>query len=380
MILAACLDAGLDLDLLRQDLAKLALPGYTIDAQKVRKEGFAATQFEVVIDEAAPRKHRHLKHVIEIIEAGQVPPRVRERAVAIFTRLAEAEAAVHGTSVEKVHFHEVGAVDAIVDVVGACMALERLEIEQVHVSPIPTGSGTVRCEHGLMPVPAPATAMLLRGVPLADCEEQGELITPTGAAILTTLAAGYGPLPAMTLQSVGVGAGRRAGKTRPNLLRLMIGQVADAAPADESDQLLVLEANLDDASGQVLGHVCKLLLEAGARDVFTVPIYMKKNRPATLIIVLAPPELREAMEEILFRETTTFGVRSHLAQRRILAREMVTVTTQFGDIRVKVGKRAGQLVRVTPEYEDCRAAAERSGQPLIDVIEAARRAWQQLNP
>ncbi|MBI4581799.1 MAG: LarC family nickel insertion protein, partial [Planctomycetes bacterium] len=216
MILAACLDAGLDVEVLRSDLAGLNVPGWSLEARSVRKQGFAATQIEVCVDAGVDKPHRHLKHVREIIEGSGLAAPVRERAVAIFTRLAEAEAAVHGMTIEKVHFHEVGAIDAIVDVVGACVALGRLGVDQVHCSAIPAGSGTAVCDHGVMPVPAPATAMLLKGVPLADCDEVGELITPTGAAILTTLASEYGPLPAMRIERVGVGAGRRDGAKRAN--------------------------------------------------------------------------------------------------------------------------------------------------------------------
>ncbi|HSW47296.1 MAG TPA: nickel pincer cofactor biosynthesis protein LarC [Phycisphaerae bacterium] len=375
MILAACIDAGLELEQLRRKLSLLGVEGYRIDAQPIKKQGFAATQLEVVLDPNAPRPHRHLRHILEILDHSRLPETVCRQAVAIFTRLAEAEAAVHGTTPEKVHFHEVGAIDAIVDVVGACAALEQLGIERVYVSPIPPGSGTITCEHGQMPVPAPATVRLLEGVPLAACEEVGELITPTGAAILTTVAAGYGPIPAMTIERVGVGAGRRDGRGRPNILRLIVGQAAEASDAEEADQILVLQANLDDVTGQVLGHVCEKLLAAGALDVFNTPIYMKKNRPATELTVLAEPAARSAIEDILFAETTTFGLRVWPVQRSKLSRSIEAVRTEVGEIRVKVGRRGERVVRVSPEYEDCRQAADRSGRPLIDVMELVRQAW-----
>lgn len=375
MILAACLNAGLDLGALRERLALLGVEGYRIDAAPVRKQGFAATGFEVSCDPDTAKPHRHLKHIIDILDRSALPERIRRRAAAIFTRLAKAEAAVHGSTIEKVHFHEVGAIDAIVDIVGACIAMDLLTIERIVVSPIPPGSGSVRCDHGLMPVPAPATAELLKGVPLAACDEPGELITPTGAAILTTLADSFGPVPAMSIERIGVGAGRRDGQTRPNILRLIIGQTVDAAGDDEADEVLVLQANLDDVTGQVLGHVCEKLLEAGALDVFTTPIYMKKNRPATEISVLAPPAAREAMEEILFAETTTFGIRGHAVRRSKLSRAIEAVTTDFGMIRVKVGRRGDRVVRVSPEFDDCREAARQHDRPLLEVMEAARRAW-----
>ncbi|MGQ9649328.1 MAG: nickel pincer cofactor biosynthesis protein LarC [Phycisphaerae bacterium] len=376
MILGALLDAGLGFNELREDLASLGVGGYSLKAERIRKQGFAATQFEVHI-EAVDRPHRHLKHIREIVENGRLPGAVCERAMAIFTRLAEAEAEAHGTSVEKVHFHEVGAIDSIVDIVGACVALHRLGIEEVHCSPIPTGGGTLCCDHGVMPVPAPATARLLKGVPLAACEEMSELTTPTGAAILTTVARSFGPLPAMVMDRIGVGAGKREGKTRPNILRVLIGEAVGADACDEeSDEVLVLEANLDDATGEVVGHVYDLLFAAGALDVYSSPIYMKKNRPATLLTVLAPPPLRGSIEGILFAETTTFGIRSHLTSRHKLARAFETVETAFGPVRIKVGRQRGRVVTASPEFEDCREAAKRSSLPLREVMELAMRIWR----
>jgi len=381
MLLGACLDAGLDLDTLSKDLARLGLEGYALEARSIRKQGFAATQFEVRVDPSTDQPHRHLKHIRDIIDRSGLPGRVRERAMAIFTRLAEVEAAAHGTDLDKVHFHEVGAVDAIVDIVGVCIGLDRLGIDRVFCSPIPTGSGTARCKHGLIPVPAPATAGLLKGALLAACDEPGELTTPTGAAILVTLADGFGPLPAMALELIGVGAGRREGKHRPNILRVLIGESTEAppaaaGPADEADEIIVLEANLDDVSGEVISYTRDRLFKAGALDVFATPIYMKKNRPGTELTVLAPPALREAMEAILFAETTTFGIRSHLCQRRKLSRAVETVNTEFGPIGIKVGRRRGQVATASPEFEDCREAAQLTGRPLQEVMDAALRAWQ----
>jgi len=376
MILGACLDAGLALDDLRQDLAGLGVGGYTLAVESIRKQGFAASQFDVQLDPTADKPHRHLKHIQEMIESSSLSPTVQQRATAIFTRLAEAEAAAHRTTIEKVHFHEVGAIDAIVDIISACIAMERLGIERVYCSPIPTGNGTLTCEHGVLPVPAPATAALLKGVPLAECEEMAELTTPTGAAILTTLSARFGPMPGMKIERVGVGAGRRDNQTRPNILRLIIGEAVDAAgDEDDTDEVVVLEANLDDVSGEVVGYVYDRLFEAGALDVFASPIYMKKNRPATQLTVLIPPELREAIEMILFAETTTFGVRGHTARRRKLVRSIETLEMEFGPLRVKVGRLAGKVVTALPEYEDCREAAARTGKPLADIMTLAMRRW-----
>ena len=383
MILGACLHAGLSLEELRSGLAGLDVSGYAIKAEAIRKQGFAATQFDVQVDPTTDKPHRHLRHIREILDRGNLSETVRGRASAIFMRLAQAEADAHGTTIEKVHFHEVGAIDAIVDIVGACIALERLGIEKVYCSPIPTGSGTVQCEHGVMPVPAPGTAALLKGVPLAASDEPGELTTPTGAAILTTLAAGYGPVPPMTIERIGVGAGRRDGQTRPNILRVLIGEASPAAlglPAtsssEETDEIIVLETNLDDVSGEVIGYVYDRLFEAGALDVFTSPIYMKKNRPGTLLTVLAAPELREKLEGILFAETPTLGIRSYRAGRSKLSREVETVDTAVRTSRIKVGRRGGQVVSASPEYEDCRRAARDSGRPLIDVMDEAMRLWR----
>jgi hypothetical protein len=376
MILSALIDAGFDIERLREDLEALAVSGFQVKTEQVRKQGFAATRFDVQMAEDREQPHRHLKHIREIIQNSALPAKVQEQALAIFTRLAEAEGAVHGTTAEKVHFHEVGAVDAIVDIVGACIALDRMGIEQVYCSPIPTGNGTVQCEHGLMPVPAPATAKLLTGYPLATCEEQGELTTPTGAAILTTLADSFGVIPAMRLQQTGVGAGRREGQRRPNVLRVMIGE-AEAGDTGETDEIVVLEANLDDISPEVIGYTSERLLACGALDVFTLPIYMKKNRPGTLLTVLAPVEQADELEAIIFRETSTFGVRRHVTRRRKLIRETETAETEHGAVRIKIGRQGGQIVTAAPEYEDCRQVAEKSGLSLREIMDQALRNWRQ---
>lgn len=385
MILGACLGAGLSLEDLQRELSGLGLGGYSLRAERIKKQGFAATQFDVAIEPGADKPHRHLKHIREILDNSRLSELVRGRALAIFMRLAQAEAEAHGSTIEKVHFHEVGAIDAIVDITGACIALDKLGIDKVYCSSIPTGNGTVQCEHGVMPVPAPGTAALLKGVPLAACDEPGELTTPTGAAILTTLAAGYGPMPGMTIEAIGIGSGRRDGQTRPNILRVFVGEAAESAsvepsPAgsagEESDEILVIETNLDDVSGEIVGYVYDRLFEAGALDVFTSPIYMKKNRPATLLTVLAAPTQRQKIEAVLFRETATLGVRRHVVQRSKLSRHIEEVTTPAGTIRVKVGRRGGELVSASPEFEDCRRAAAASGRALIDIMDEAMRLWR----
>jgi len=371
MIVGACIDAGVPLETIRAALAGLRVTGYTLQAARVRKQGLAATQFRVTVDPAADKPHRHLHHIRQLIEDGSLKPAVSTWAIQVFTRLAEAEAAAHGTSMEHVHFHEVGAIDAIVDIVGACAALDALGIDEVRCSPIPTGHGTITCEHGVLPVPAPGTAALLKGVPLAECDEPGELTTPTGAALLTTLATAYGPMPAMTIESIGYGAGQREGKTRPNLLRLLVGRTGTSA---EADQIAVLEANVDDCTPETVAYAVEKLLAAGALDAFCTPIYMKKGRPAVMVSVLAEPARRQELEAILFAETSTFGIRSYRAERRKLGRSYTEVDTPYGRIRLKVGRHGDKVVSVSPEYEDCRAAAERTGVPLREIMTAALRA------
>ena len=379
MILGSLLDAGADIEQLRAELNGLKVDGFRAEAEKVRKQGFAATQFRVAMDDAVHQPHRHLQHIQAIIQNGTLPSVAKERALAIFTRLAKAEAAVHGTTIEKVHFHEVGAIDAIVDIVGACLAMERLGIERVYCSAIPTGHGSIRCDHGLMPIPAPATAELLKSVPLTEADELGELTTPTGAAILTTLSAGFGPMPAMRLQKVGVGAGQREGKNRANILRVLIGEAELLTASEPGDEIVVLQTQLDDVSGEVIGHVQQLLMAAGALDVFTTAIQMKKNRPGVLLTVLAAPEQAEKLEEILFVETGTLGIRFQRMARHKLSRSVEQVDTPMGRIAVKVGRRGERIVQAAPEYEDCRRMAEQTNLPLKQIMETVMRYWRQVD-
>lgn len=371
MIVASLIDAGADADELREGLRALDVSGYSLSIKRVNKQGFAATRFVVELDQRAQQPHRHLKHVVEILDQSTLAPSVKERAVCVFERLAEAEAKVHGTTVGKVHFHEVGAIDAMVDVVGAVLALDLLGVERVVCSPLPTGSGTVTCDHGVMPVPAPATAELLRGVPLAGTEETGELITPTAAALLTTLANEFGPVPPMTLRSIGYGAGTRDGQRLPNVLRVMLGQTTENA---ETDSVTVLEANLDDATPEMIGHCMERLLSEGALDVYAVPIQMKKSRPGVVLTALCNHDQAAAMEAVFFAETPTFGVRRHTVTRAKMRRRHETVVTSFGEIRMKIGERAGAAT-ASPEYDDCKAAAHRHGVALRDVFAAANAAW-----
>lgn len=376
MILSAMLSAGLPEAHLRSHLEKLNVSGYELQINHIKKQGFAAVKVDVHINEKPA--HRHLHHITRIIDDSSLLDSIKTRSKQIFTRLAEAEAKVHGTTIEKVHFHEVGAIDAIVDVVGACIGVEALGLTRIVCSPIPTGSGTVKCDHGLMPVPAPATAELLRGIPIAECAEQGELLTPTGAAILGTLADSFGPLPPMKIDRIGYGAGTRDGKTRPNILRLLIGTAAKSAPLLE-DEVVVLETNLDDATGQQIGRAVDALFAAGALDVFTLPIQMKKNRPGVLLSVITEPATADACEAAMFAHTPTFGVRRQTWSRRKLDRRIERVSTPFGEIRVKLGLRGAVICIVAPEYDDCAAAAEKHGASLHDVSYAAESAWRAAN-
>jgi hypothetical protein len=374
MFLGAMLHAGLPEETLRAEVGKLGLDGYTLGIDRVVKQGISSVDFSVSV--ADQKAHRHLKDILAIIHRAGLPQPVKDRASAIFLRLAEAEAAVHGTTIYRVHFHEVGAVDAIVDIVGAAIAVHQLRLDRIVCSPIPTGHGTVSCAHGVMPLPAPATAKLLElaGAPLASCDEPGELTTPTGAAVVTILADEFGPPPAMRIERIGYGAGDRDGRTRPNVLRVMIGSACDGGDAD--DQVMVLEANLDDATGQQIGCAFDALFEAGALDVFATAIQMKKNRPGVLLSVLTTINRAAACEDALFRQTTTFGVRRHVSRRTKMSRDVQTVETAFGPIRVKIGLREGRVQLVAPEYDDCAAAARAGGASLHEVMFAAESAWR----
>lgn len=380
MIVASLIDAGASPDALRERLAALGLAGYGLTIDRVSKRGIAASRFLVELDDSQKHPHRHLKHIVQILEAGRLPERVFDKAKRVFTRLAEAEAAVHGTTIEKVHFHEVGAIDAVLDIVGAVIALEMLGVEEVHCSPVVVGSGTVRCDHGLLPVPPPAVARLLQGIPVLPTTEDGELLTPTAAALLTTLASRFGPPPPMTIRSVGYGAGMKETKGLPNVLRVVIGEADSAAGQTPEggghDQVVVLETNIDDASAQVVGHCLDRLMDAGALDAYTMPISMKKWRSGLLLSVMCRPADADRLQAIIFRETPTLGVRRQVTQRATLARRTETVDTLYGSIAVKVGRR-GAFDTATPEYDACRAAAAKHDVPLQRVIAAAEAAWNE---
>jgi uncharacterized protein (TIGR00299 family) protein len=370
MILGAVVDLGLPLDTLRKELSRLPLGGYRLESRRVSRSGLQATQVEVVVDEPG-ETHRHLRDVLGLLDASGLDADVKERARALFERLAEVEAAVHGTSPDRVHFHEVGAVDSIVDVVGGVLALRWLGAGRFVASPLNVGTGTVTMSHGTFPVPPPATARLVAGVPVYGAGE-GELLTPTGALMVTAYATEYGPVPSMVLERTGYGAGSRENRGRPNVLRLLVGE--ESAPA--GDRVVVLETELDDAAPQLLGPLLERLLETGALDAFFTPVQMKKGRPGVLVTVLAEPPRREAIEELLFRETTTLGIRRQEWKRTVLDRETATVETAYGPIRVKIGRRGGTVYNAWPEFEDCQRAAAASGVAVKQVLAEALAAWR----
>lgn len=379
MSLGAMVDAGVDLARLNAAVESLGLPGCRLVAREVNKQGFRATQ--VTVEHGPEHVHRHLSEIVRMIDAGQLTDPQKDVARRMFVRLAEAEARVHGTTVEKVHFHEVGAADSIADVVAAAVGWDLLGVDRVVASPISTGTGKVRMAHGVCSVPAPATAELLKGVPLAESSVPHELTTPTGAAIVTTLAHAFGPVPSMTVDRIGYGAGQRDLEEQPNVLRLLVGESSEpeAAEGRAADQVWVLETNLDDISGELIGYCATRLWEAGALDVYTTAVQMKKNRPGTKLSVLCRASEVDAIEAILFAETTTLGVRRWPVSRHVLVRRARRVQTPWGPIEGKLGLgRAGP--RFAPEFESCRRVAEEHGIPLRVVYEAAQKAFDQKDP
>ena len=367
MTVGALLDAGASFDALQEGLNSLETRA-SFRAEKTRRKGIAATKFHVDAPEADD--HRHLHNITQIIEAGQLTERVRRDAKAIFQRLAEAEARSHATSIDKVHFHEVGAVDSICDIVGACICFDNLGIETVACAPINTGSGTVKTEHGVLPVPAPATAELLTGKPIYARGPAKELTTPTGAAIAATLATHFGPMAPMTLTASGYGAGTADFPDHANVLRVLIGEASGATEATAVD---VIEANIDDTTPQILAYAMDRLLSAGALDVTLTPVLMKKGRPGTVLTVIAQPQDREPLAAILLSETTTLGLRHYTAERRVQARTFTEVLTPYGTVRIKIGP-AGAF---TPEYEDCRKLAESRQIPLKQILAEASSLYLQ---
>jgi hypothetical protein len=374
MTLGALLHAGVPLEHLRAELNGLSVPGWEISPEKVWKNGMAATYARVQTQET--HTHRSLSIIEDILRKSRLATSVRERAIAIFRKLGEAESVVHDVPIEQIHFHEVGAVDAIVDIVGACIGFQFLGIERFVCSPLNVGGGTAKMAHGVLPVPAPATTRLLLGKPTYATGVRQELVTPTGAAIVATLCDTFGPQPPMTVSAVGYGAGTADLEDQPNVLRLMVGESTEKNEVAYNEEIRVLEANLDDLNPQVYGYFVERALAAGALEVFTTAVQMKKNRPGTLLTVLCNPADEAKFQELFFAETTTLGVRSYTTQRRVLPREWETVTTCYGEVRMKVARASGQVLQASPEYEDCRKLAEERAVPLQRVMQEALHAWR----
>jgi uncharacterized protein (TIGR00299 family) protein len=374
MTLGALVDAGCAVDYLREELRGLQVPGWELTAERVWKNGMAATYVQVVTEDQS--KHRSLSAILEILQQSQLAPTIRERAAAIFLKLGEAEARVHDVPLEKIHFHEVGAVDAIVDIVGACIGFHALGVERFRCSPLNVGGGTAKMAHGILPVPAPATANLLLGKPTYSSGVQKELVTPTGAAIVATLCDSFGPQPPMSVSAIGYGAGTADLPGQPNVVRIMVGEAAEKNVAGFDEEIAVIEANLDDMNPQIYGYFLEKALAAGALDVYTTPVQMKKNRPGTLLTVLCKPQETNALTSLIFAETTTFGVRSYRAQRRVLPREWVNVATDYGVVRIKVSRVNGRILHVAPEFDDCRKLAVEKNVPLQRVIAEAMRNYE----
>jgi uncharacterized protein (TIGR00299 family) protein len=385
MILGALLDAGLPFDELQRALGSLAVDGYQVTADRVVKGGITAVKFRVhelaAVSAGAPaegapaaplHKHYHLKHIRAAIDRSALSDAGRVRANRMFMRLAEAEAAIHGMSLETVHLHEVGAIDSIIDIVGAVFALEWFAADRVVVSPMNVGGGMVRSAHGVFPVPAPATLRVVGDAPVYSSGLPFELLTPTGALVLTEYADAYGPMPAMCIDRIGYGAGDRDLAETPNVLRVVVGTATDAAPVM---RVTVMACEIDDMNPQIFGALMDRLHAAGALEVFYQPVQMKKNRPGTLMTVVCRPADRRPLADLVFRETTTIGVRYHEMDRECLDRETVPVPTPWGEVRVKVARRGADVLNAQPEFDDVARLAAEHGVPIKDVHAQALKAW-----
>lgn len=368
MVLGALVDSGLDVSILRRELAKLPLDDYSISASKDERHHITGTNIKVRFKESG--HHRTFKEIKNIINKSSLTTKVKVLSTSIFENLAKAEAKVHGCRVDDVHFHEVGAIDSIVDIVGTAIGIEKLGIGQVYASPLPLGSGWVKTSHGRMPVPAPATLELLKGVPVASSPTASELTTPTGAAIIKTLSLSFGNMPHMEIEGTGYGIGDRSFKEIPNILRLIIGK-----GTGNTERLIIVETNMDDMNPQIYEYLMSRLFKNGALDVFLMPIQMKKGRPAILLKALCPENKKENIIDIIFEETTTIGVRTYEVERHCLERRIKNVSTPYGKVRVKVAERNGKVLNIQPEYEDCKKIAEKKKLPLKEVMDSAKKAF-----
>lgn len=386
MTIGALIDLGLDFEAFKRELAKLPVSGYELRATTTARAHLKGTKFDVVIEgedhshhHEAGHQHTKLSQIVSMIESSQLSSWVKEKARTVFTRLGEAEALAHACSLEEVEFHEVGAVDSIIDIVGACVGFEMLGVERFLSSPVHVGRGFAGCAHGRYPVPVPATAELLKGARVYATEIEAELVTPTGAALLSTFCESFGPLPEMRVERIGYGAGTKRFADFPNMLRLMLGETqVDVQHSPLSERVTVIEANVDDASPQVFGHLMERALAAGALEIFYTPVMMKKSRPATLVTVLCRADKRDGLIDLIFRETTTIGLRFHEVERRVLERHVSRVQTVYGEIAVKVAYLSDEIVNFAPEYADCQVAAERHQVPLREVMTAAVVEFRRL--
>ncbi len=376
MIAAAFLDAGLDADFLKQQLKTLKLKKLDIKIRKVKRCGFRAVQFIPICPKQ--KTHRNLRQITDIISKSKINLPAKKAAIRIFERLADAEAKVHNKNINDIYFHEVGAIDSIADIVSASVGFHFFRqngVEKFYSSALSVGSGTIKTAHGLMPVPAPATAKLLEGIPVTAGPADFELLTPTAAAILTTIVDDFCPLPSMKIEKTACGAGSLSSEQFPNILRLIIGQAAKPAQAD-TDSVYLLETNIDDAAAEQIGYVTEKLLEAGALDVFTTPIYMKQNRPAVKLSVICTIKDEQKITQLIMEQGLTFGIRRQLLARSKLLRSFVTVQTKFGKIRIKTGTFSGKIVNAKPEFDDCKRGAEKFNVPIKMVADAALKKYK----
>ncbi|OGP72316.1 MAG: TIGR00299 family protein [Deltaproteobacteria bacterium RBG_16_50_11] len=373
MILGSMVDAGLSPRLLRQELNKLHLPFVQIKMRKVMRGGIGGTQ-ALVEGKGEKRHHRNLKEMLKVIDRSDLEPEIKEKSREIFKRIASVEAKIHRERVEEIHFHEIGGLDSVVDIVGAIWGLREMGIEKVYVSKVNVGTGFIKSAHGILPVPAPASLSLMKGKPIYSTGVERELLTPTGAALLTSLGSEFGPMPPLKVEKIGYGAGRDD-LPQPNLLRLIIG---DAEPDSRGERVTLIETNIDDMNPQFYDYLMEKLFEMGAQDAFLTPILMKKNRPATLLTVICPSEKRASFIKFLIQETTTLGLRWREEERAKADREILVHETKYGKIHFKLARWEGKVVNLTPEYEDCKRLALRRKVPLKEVFEAARKEGMKI--
>jgi pyridinium-3,5-bisthiocarboxylic acid mononucleotide nickel chelatase len=368
MTIGALLDLGADQVQFREQLSGLAVDGYQLEIVKKRFSGISGTDFDVVLsNDSGHQKHRNLNDINQLIEASSIGSETKKLSQQIFHCIAQAEATVHGRPIDEIHFHEVGAIDSIVDIVGTAICLSLLKIDKVVSSPLHLGTGFIKSAHGKIPVPAPATIEILRGVPVYSTGVKGELVTPTGAAIIKTLAEDFVSLPPMTIESIGYGTGKKEYEI-PNALRIIMGTI-DQTSGVREQQLVMLETNIDDMNPESYSYIVPKLFEAGALDVYLTHVMMKKGRPGVVLHVLCQPEQYPVFENIIFQETTTLGIRKSTVDRHCLERKQVPLDTQFGQIQIKVAYKDGKLLKAAPEYEDCKRIAETHDLPLKDVYQ-----------